>query len=151
MSLVRNTLVTGVLGSAATAAAAALLAKTEGEPPASPINAISHIAFGDEAARVDGVEAKYFATGLILNTAAIVGWALLQELALSRVAKRQPEPAKALIAGAATSAVAYVTDYHVVPKRLTPGFEKRLSGRSLGVIYGVLAATLAAGALLRKS
>ncbi len=44
--------------------------------------------------------------------------------------------------------IAYVTDYRLVPRRLTPGYEKRVSGRSLFVIYGVLALSLGAGALL---
>ena len=47
--------------------------------------------------------------------------------------------------GKTHSAVAYATDYHVVPERLTPGFEKRLSNESLAIVYGVLAACLALG------
>ncbi|WP_277813122.1 hypothetical protein [Aromatoleum aromaticum] len=39
----------------------------------------------------------------------------------------------------------------MVPKRFTPGYEKRLSGQSLALIYGALALGLAAGALLGKS
>ncbi|CAI07401.1 hypothetical protein ebA2309 [Aromatoleum aromaticum EbN1] len=53
--------------------------------------------------------------------------------------------------GAAVAAGAYVTDYYLVPKRFTPGYEKRLSGQSLALIYGALALGLAAGALLGKS
>ena len=49
-----------------------------------------------------------------------------------------------LLSGAAVSALAYLTDYHVVPSRLTPGFEKRLGGRSLLAIYAALAFSLAA-------
>jgi hypothetical protein len=41
-----------------------------------------------------------------------------------------------------------VTDYKVVPERLTPGFELRLSNKSLGVVYGALAAGLVVGGLL---
>jgi hypothetical protein len=55
-----------------------------------------------------------------------------------------------LAAGAATSAIAYVADYHVVPKRFTPGFEKRLSGGALATVYGVLALALGAGLYLGK-
>jgi hypothetical protein len=39
---------------------------------------------------------------------------------------------------------------YLVPKRFTPGFEKRLSGPSLTLIYGALALGLAAGVLLRE-
>ena len=38
--------------------------------------------------------------------------------------------------------MAYFTDYHVVPDRLTPGFEKRLSPKSLRVVYSALALSL---------
>lgn len=55
--------------------------------------------------------------------------------------------ARAAVAGATVSALAYVTDYYVVPKRFTPGIEKRLSPMALATTYGVLAASLAAGAV----
>ena len=39
--------------------------------------------------------------------------------------------------------VAYVVDYHVVPRRLTPGFELRVPRRALAAVYGALAVGLA--------
>ena len=47
----------------------------------------------------------------------------------------------------ATTAAA-VVDLCLVPRRLTPGFERRLSGRSLWLVYGGLALGMTAGALL---
>jgi hypothetical protein len=41
-----------------------------------------------------------------------------------------------------------VTDYYVVPKRVTRGFEKRLSDPALFGVYAALALSLAAGSLL---
>ncbi len=38
-------------------------------------------------------------------------------------------------------------DYHVVPQRLTPGFELRLPRRRFAPIYAALAAGLAIGAM----
>ena len=79
--------------------------------------------------------------GILLNTAAITGWAAVHELAFSGT--RRPQTLSgALAAGAATSTLAYVTDYYLVPKRFTPGFEKRLSNSSLAAIYATLAASL---------
>jgi hypothetical protein len=46
------------------------------------------------------------------------------------------------------AAAAYVTDYHVVPKRLTPGWELRISPRSLLATYAVLALALPLRGLL---
>ena len=58
-------------------------------------------------------------------------------------------PSRAVPArGAATSAIAYVVDYHVVPRRLTPGFELRLPGAALAGIYAAMALGLAARDLL---
>jgi hypothetical protein len=48
------------------------------------------------------------------------------------------------------SALAYVTDYYVVPRRLTPGFEQRLSRKSLLGTYAVLAGSLAVSALATR-
>lgn len=46
------------------------------------------------------------------------------------------------------AAGAYVTDYYLVPRRFTPGYEKRLSGQALALIYGALALGLAASTML---
>src|SRR5688500_515379 len=42
------------------------------------------------------------------------------------------------------SILAYVTDYYLVPRRFTPGFELSLSRRSCPWVYGALAAGLVA-------
>ena len=53
-------------------------------------------------------------------------------------------------ATAYVSATAYVTDYCVVPKRLTPGFELRLPRRALAPIYAALALGLSLRDVLRR-
>jgi hypothetical protein len=40
------------------------------------------------------------------------------------------------------TAGAYVVDYHLVPKRLTPGFEERLSPGALALVYAALGVSL---------
>jgi len=62
-----------------------------------------------------------------------------------------PSFGKAIAGGAIVSALAYVTDYHLVPKRLTPGFEKRLSNKSLFGIFATLALSLAVGSMMGKA
>jgi hypothetical protein len=49
------------------------------------------------------------------------------------------------------SALAYLTDYHVVPKRLTPGFELRLPGGALAAAYAALALGLSARDLVSSA
>ncbi len=144
MSFVRNTLISAGLTTVGTTLVTALLGRQEAGSAAAPLNATSHIVYGDEAARHDELSVEYTLVGGLLNASAMIGWAALQELVLGRWVRRGG-PERAAAAGVATSAVAYVTDYHVVPERLTPGFEKRLSPVSLAIVYGVLAATLAVG------
>jgi len=88
---------------------------------------------------------KFTGTGVLLNTAAVFSWAAVY--AVLRGRRTRTDYARAVTAGVATSALAYVVDYHVVPERFTPGFERRLPDRSLGLIYAVLALGLAASEL----
>lgn len=148
MELLTATLETGAVASAATTAAIAACAKAEGTTVAGPLNAVSHILYGDQAARRDDVTLKHTATGTALNAAAVTMWAGIYEALFGRRAER--DPATALVGGATVAVMAYATDYYVVPQRLTPGFEKRLSNTSLFAIYGVLAGSFALGSLLRR-
>jgi hypothetical protein len=72
-------------------------------------------------------------------------WAFINE-----VLPRAHTPLAAVAKGAFVSALAYVTDYFVVPKRLTPGFEKRLSPAGMLTMYGSLAGALALGEWLAR-
>ncbi|MBL7952795.1 MAG: hypothetical protein JNM62_13870 [Flavobacteriales bacterium] len=144
----KDTLATGSVASAATTVAAAALGQLENGAAAGPIDAVSHILWGTEALRTDAVDVRHTLAGAGLNAAAVLGWAALHETMMPR--RSRPSVQRALLSGAATSAVAYFTDYHVVPKRLTPGFEERLSRRSLFAVYATLALALAAGSLMRE-
>src|SRR5262245_11322065 len=148
-ALVKNTLVTGAVATAATTAAIAACGRAEIGNAVAPLNAVSHILFGDEAARVDETTGKHTATGLALNAAAVGLWAGVHELFFTPPGPRRLGPA--LAGRAATAALAYATDYFLVPDRLTPGFEKRLPGRSLFAIYAALAGSLALGSLLGEA
>ncbi|CAN5638135.1 hypothetical protein BH11ARM2_BH11ARM2_38510 [soil metagenome] len=148
MALVKrivNALGTGALAAVGTTATVTALGKRETGSSAAAINATSHIVWGDEAAEQDEVSKKYTLTGAVLNVMAVVGWAAVQEAALGRWV-RKGSTARALASGTAISALAYATDYYVVPKRFTPGFEKRISQESLVAMYAVLAICLAVGA-----
>jgi hypothetical protein len=153
-SLLKRTMVSGNLSGLAVALAAAVAGKRETESYAAPLNATSHMLWGDEAAGHDNASLKYTATGFLLNHAAAVMWAAVYEKwvepAVSRWFAERPTlmPLAPAVSAAAVSAGAYITDYYLVPKRFTPGFEKRLSGQSMALIYGALALGLAAGTLL---
>jgi hypothetical protein len=149
-----SSLLTTALGSSAaaaiaTTAAIAACGRREDVSPWAPLNAVSHIAWGDEAALQIAPSWKYSATGIGLNTGAMVLWGAVYTCLAGRSATRTAP--RALAAGITTAAAAYVVDYHVVPERLTPGFEKRLSGGSLFVIFASLAIGLCAGDMLTRA
>lgn len=144
-----NALVIGKWAAFATSSAIMALGAREKRQPIAPLNAVSHIAWGDEAYEQLAPSVKYTFTGLALNAAATVSWAVALEALCGRFARR--DAVSAVAAGAAISSLAYVVDYHVVPERLRPGFEKHLSNRALFGIYLVLALSLAGGALAGKN
>ncbi|WP_010587348.1 hypothetical protein [Schlesneria paludicola] len=143
-ALLQNTLQTGAAAATATTLATAICGELEEGNAIAPLNAISHIAWGDEAATHDEASWKYTATGMALNGAAVTSWAGIFEMYFGRAVDRQ-DVRQALVGGAAVSALAFVTDYYLVPRRVTPGFEKRLSNTSLFGIYSALALSLALG------
>ena len=147
--LLKDTVYVGAVSSAASALVASACGKAENNNAVAPINAISHIAWGDDAYAHSKPSLKYTLTGLVLNDSAHFGWALLFEKFFGEAAEQGKVP-HALLGGALVSGIAYLTDYHLVPPRLTPGFEKHLSSRSLLLIYIVLALTLALGGLTKR-
>ncbi len=134
------------LTSLTTSLTAALCGWRENGNAVAPLNAISHIVWGEEAAQQEKASVRYTATGLMLNTSAMFGWALIFAKLFS--ARKRNRTVSSLGGGVFVSLLAYVIDYHVVPKRLTPGVEDRLSSRSLLTLYIVLALSLAIGGLV---
>ncbi|WP_225984974.1 hypothetical protein [Noviherbaspirillum aerium] len=148
---VQRTLISGTVSGVATALAASVAGKRDAESYAAPLNATSHIVWGEEAAFHDEPSLKYTVTGFLLTHASAIFWASIYEKWFApREDERDASPLKPLIGAAVVTAGAYVTDYYLVPKRLTPGYEKRVSGKSLSAIYGVLALGMAARALMQR-
>lgn len=108
-------------------------------------NATSHWVWGDRAARVKRTDLKHTGLGYLIHHASSFFWAVFHE------AWRERRPGTAPVVSAATVAtVAYVVDYHVVPRRLTPGFERHLSGRAMFATYAAFGAGLLLVAVLRR-
>jgi hypothetical protein len=142
---ISRTLLTSAVTSAATTAALFLLSSKDTGHPAAALNATSHILWGDQAAKHDDLDVRHTLVGGLLNAGAMGFWSAVQALF--------PEPRSAFGAlrnATVVTALAYVTDYYVVPKRLTPGFEQRLSPKSLFGAYAVLAASLAVSAFATR-
>jgi hypothetical protein len=136
----RNVATTASIATTATTAAALFVSKAETSYAAAALNATSHILWGDEAAKHDDPDLEHTLVGGALNASAMGAWAFIQELL-----PRAHTPLGAVTKGVFVSALAYVTDYFIVPKRLTPGFEKRLSPAGMLTMYGSLAGALALG------
>ena len=133
---------------AVTAAVAAAAGARASGSAVAPINAISHVLYGPRAARVRTIDARHTALGVVINFGASMFWAGIYEATVGRAAERG-HYAKAAAGAAAVAAVAYVADYHLVPKRLTPGWEERMPPRFLAFVYGALALCLPLRGLVR--
>lgn len=113
---------------------------------ASGVNATSHWIWGDPAMRRHRADVRHTALGYAIHHASSLWWAGWFEV---KAASCTPRGVTAL--GAATAATAYVVDYHVVPKRLTPGFERHLSAAGMVSSYVAFGAGLTLAHLaLRK-
>jgi hypothetical protein len=60
------------------------------------------------------------------------------------------QPLPALAGAVATAGVASFVDYHLTPRRFTPGFEHRLGKPEMVNVYAGFAIGLAIGSLLMK-
>jgi hypothetical protein len=145
--LLRRAAMSGTAAAIASGVVAALCARAQTGHAAGPLNAVSHIAWGGSArrhARHDGLNT---AVGWLLHHGAGIFWATGFEALFGRRAE-QSRPV-GVAGGAATAAVAYVVDYHLVPERFVPRFEARLEKHALLYIYAGLAAGFALGARSR--
>jgi hypothetical protein len=138
--------VSGSAASIASTICLSLLGKAELNRVAAPINGPSQWIWGRYAPYENRFSLRYTIVGYLIHHAASVFWAILYEKLRQRMARADAAAAVIAPAAAATTA-AYIVDFHLTPKRLTPGFEHRLSKRALLMVYGSFAIALAAVAL----
>lgn len=133
-------------GGAAAAGSLAMLAlcgyRTTGSALGS-INAPSYIVWGDVALRKNRASLRYTLPGVALHVGSALFWAVLYEKLLAPAAGASPS--RTLGTAAVATAGAAVVDLRIVPDRLTPGFERRLSRAGLGLVYATFALGLALG------
>ena len=125
----------------------AILGRRESGSAVAPINAVSHWYWGRRAARQDGATLKYTLPGYLTHHAASIFWAVLFERLFARPAQR--DPATALARGVTVAAIAAAVDYTITPRRLTPGYEARLSVPSLVAVYAAFGVGLALTGMAR--
>lgn len=143
---VRNALISGAVASVASTISLSILGKVELGKSAAPVNGPSQWIWGRHAPYENRFSLRYTIVGYAIHHAASVFWAIWYEKLRQQLPS--PESAATVLAPAvAATAAAYAVDFHFTPKRLTPGFENRLSKRSLLMVYGTFALGLAAAAL----
>lgn len=145
----RRSLISGSLASIASAVSLSLLGKKELKRSAAPINGPSQWLWGRHASYTNRFSFRYTVIGYCIHHAASIFWAIWYERF------RNSTPTANVINAAIkpaviTTATAYAVDFYLTPKRFTPGFENRLSKKSLLSVYGVFALGLAIPALLAR-
>lgn len=136
-SLLARSLLSGSAVTIATAGVLAALGYVEGRHPVRTTNATSHWFHGDDAARAHAFDLRHTATGFATHFAASTFWAAIFQM-LQRLTPTRPVAVDAL----GVSALAAVVDYAIVPKRLTPGWEKVVTPMYIAITYGVMMAAL---------
>lgn len=135
----------GVAAGGFSMAALAFHSHLETGSAAAGLNAPSQWLWGEEALRANGWSMRHTGVGVLTHQAAGIFWGCLHA---ARAHSREHPLAEAVLS---TAIVAFV-DFALTPRRLTPGFERRLSPNALAWIFGAFAlglATLPSGGRLR--
>lgn len=125
-----------------------LAAKAERQPLVSPVNASSHWLLGDEEARNPEPDLVRTGVGGATNVAAAMMWGGLLG---ARLHRRKASPREIMKDGAPLGVIAGGLDYGILPRRLSPGWELVLSGRSVAFAIGGMAAGATLGGLVANA
>jgi hypothetical protein len=141
-----HALADGLLAGALSSAILLWRGRTDTRRAFAPINAISHWFWPRQAFHRNEASLKHTATGFALHYASSLLWSTVY--GWLRAHRFRPTPVNAVVDAAAVTVAAAVVDLAVVPERVTPGFEHRLSRPSLTLVYAGFAAGLAIGGVL---
>jgi hypothetical protein len=150
--IVADALVCGSVASVSSTLAVSACGRMDGAGLASGTNATSHWLWGSAARRRRAPSGRYTLVGYAIHHASSVWWGAIHVLLLDASRRRRidvDERVRCVGLAAAVSVVAWLVDYHVVPRRLTPGFESHLRPRSMAAVYAAFGAGLALSSLAR--
>ncbi|UGQ46427.1 hypothetical protein [Massilia endophytica] len=148
-TMIGRSLLPGAAASLSSTVALALCGKTDSGSLYGPTNAVSHWLYGDKAFEHDEPSMKYTLAGYAIHHASAMFWAAIFEQLAGKTLDRKNVKSTAA-AAAVASAVACFVDYKMTPRRLQPGYEKRLSTGSVTLVYAAFAVGLAAGAMVNR-
>ena len=140
----RGSVIPGLVAGLATFAMISWRGQKDTRSAVAPINATSHILWGDEAAANTHITLRHTLPGLLINAGATIGWSVIDQLMVRTLSRRKGALAN-MMGGVFTALLAYLVDYHLVPSRLTPGWEKRISNHSLYLSLGTMGLALGIG------
>lgn len=140
-------MLTGMVINLVTVSAAARQTQKETGSALISLNAVSHWIWGGRAAYRQKLSAKYTLTGFVIHHFASLFWGLIFERFWGHAAEYS-SIRRAYAGACAIAAASYVVDYWIAPKRLTPGWDLRLSQYALGSIYTSIALSLPLRGLL---
>ena len=112
-----------------------LFSRRRSGAPAAGTNAASQWIWYPRARHERRPSLRYTLTGYAIHHASSLWWACGFELLAPHRASPRGRAARA----AGIAALAYVVDYHVVPRRLSPGFEDRIGGAGVCAAYAAFA------------
>jgi hypothetical protein len=149
----KRAMVSGGLAGLFSLVTLAVRGRQELKSAAAPLNAPSHWVHGQEALAQNRPTLRHTVPGVLIHQASGVFWGLLFDQVWQRVVRRAPREATTslpvvALGAASLTAVAALVDLKMVPDRLTPGFQKRLSSKGTAMVYVSFAVGLAAGAAL---
>lgn len=141
-------LAVGTVASLCVFSALGVLGRRGARSAVAPINASSHVLYGEKAGDVDSIDVSHTVVGSVINYGASIFWALPFTWWLYQ--KRNRSASQITLAAATTATVAGVVDYGLLPRRLSPGWEHAVPPHSVAVTFGSLAVGLALGALATR-
>jgi len=148
--LARDALVSGSAASVASTLVIAACSRIDARHTAAGTNATSHWLWGRTARKRQGPSGRYTLVGYAIHHASSLWWGAIHVLLLAGARRRgvcADDRVRCAGLAAAISAIAYGVDYHVVPRRLTPGFESHLRPRSMLAVYAAFGVGLALSSL----
>lgn len=133
--LLRRALVSGSVASVCSTLAVSAFSRWHSGTAAAGTNAASQWFWYPQARMARQPSLRHTLVGYAVHHASSVFWACTFEALRPRTARAGGRAARA----AGVAAAAYVVDYHVVPRRLSPGFEHRIGASGMWATYAAFA------------
>ena len=143
--LLKRALVSGTVAAILSTLIVTLFSATGEGTAAAGTNASSQWLWGEEAHIRSGFSLRYTLLGFVIHHASSLLWACVYELVST---KSNHFTSRFLIAIGVTI-FAYFVDYYVVPPRLSPGFDRHISGWGVFAAYSAFVLGLWLPALYR--